>query len=212
MSTITAIRKGKRNEKRLNLYLDGKFVFSLKEDEAAREKLTVGLELTGERLQTLMESLKQVRCLNAAYRYLGYRPRSEAELRDRLQRRGFPHPHIETTLERLREQGLAHDGDFAKFWVENRSAFSPRSKSLARSELRKKGVKEEVIREAIGELDETEAAYNAAQGKARRLAALEFPEFRQRLGDFLRRRGFGYDIINRTVKKVWEERNNSDKQ
>jgi regulatory protein len=207
MSTITALTKGKRHEKRLNLFLDGKFVFSIEEDEAAREKLSVGLELTVERFEVLMESLKQSRCLNAAYRYLSYRPRSEAELKERLHRRGFPQSHIETAVARLKEQGLMHDGDFAKFWAENRTTFSPRSRSLTRSELRKKGVPDDAIKDAITEIDETEAAYRAAQGRARRLAALEYPEFRQRLGDFLRRRGFGYDVINRTVKKVWQERN-----
>jgi len=206
MSTITALRTGKRAAERVNLFLDGRFAFSLERDEVARERLKVGLELSGQRLQELTDAMKLNRCLNAAYRYLSYRPRSEAELRLRLQRRGFPAEHIEAVMAKLREQGLLNDEEFARFWVENRAAFRPRSRGLTRSELRKKGVSEEAIHQAVSEMDEPEAAYRAALGKTRRLSGLEYPEFRQRLGEFLRRRGFTYETIDRAVKRAWEER------
>ena len=77
---------------------------------------------------------------------------------------------------------------------------------MTRSELRKKGVTEDAISQAVGEIDEVESAYRAAVIKARRLSRLDYPEFRQRLGEFLRRRGFTYDIINRTVRRVWQEK------
>jgi regulatory protein len=206
MSTITALKTGKRDEKKVNLFLDGRFAFSVEKEAALNEGLKVGLELTGVRLDALMRTLKQSRCLDAAYRYLAYRPRSEAELKERLARRGFLPEDIETALARLREQGFTNDVEFARFWAENRSTFSPRSRTLTHSELRKKGVADDIIREAVGEIDETESAYRAAQTRIRRLEGLEYTEFRQRLGDFLRRRGFGYDIISRTVKMVWQEK------
>ena len=206
MSTITALRTGKRTAERVNLFLDGKFAFSLGKDEIVRERLKVGLELSGERLSELTNAMKVSRCLNAAYRYLSYRPRSESELRTRLQRRGFPPEQVEEVMGKLKEQGLLNDEEFARFWVENRATFRPRSRGLTRSELRKKGVPEEAIRQAVSEMDETEAAHRAALGKTRRLAGLEYPEFRQRLGEFLRRRGFTYETTDRAVKLAWEER------
>jgi regulatory protein len=205
MNTVTALRVGKNTKNRINLFLDGKYAFSLERDKVAQEKLKVGLELSGERLQALMTSLKFSRCLDAAYRYLSYRPRSEAELRERLQRRGFPAEHIEKTLTRLQEQGLLDDLGFARFWAENRATFRPRSRGMTRSELRKKGVAEEVINQAVGEIDEAESAYRAANAKSHRLSRLDYPEFRQRLGEFLRRRGFSYNIISQTIRRVWQE-------
>jgi regulatory protein len=206
MSTITALRTGKRIEKRVNLFLDGKFAFSLEKDKVALEGLKVGLELSGDRLDTLMTSLKLSRCLDAAYRYLSYRPRSETELRERLQRRGFPAEHIEQTLIKLKEQGLLDDLSFARFWAENRATFRPRSRAMTRRELRKKGVTEEVIRQAVGEIDEVESAYRAAVTRTRQLSHLDYLEFRQRLGEFLRRRGFAHYIINQTIRRVWQEK------
>jgi len=205
MSTITALKSGKRNDKKVNLFIDGKFAFSVEKEAVLKEGLEVGGQLSGERLEALLQTLKESRCLDAAYRYLAYRPRSEAEIKERLLKRGFPAAHVSGALTRLREQGLTDDSDFAHFWMENRGTFSPRSRAMMRSELRQKGVANEVIREAIGEIDEAKAAYDAAQKRLRHLHAVEYPEFRQRLGDFLKRRGFGYEIITRTVKRVWEE-------
>jgi regulatory protein len=98
MNTITAIRSSARTRKQVNLYLDGKYAFSLDKSKVANEGLSVGLELSRSRLDELMDSLSYSRCLSAAYRYLSYRPRSESELRDRLQRRGFQLEHIEKKI------------------------------------------------------------------------------------------------------------------
>ena len=192
-------------EKRANLFLDGKFAFSVDKEKVVQEGLKVGLELSSDRLDKLMTSLNLGRCVDAAYRYLSYRPRSEAELRERLQRRGFPMVHIEQALNKLKEQGLLDDVSFARFWAENRATFRPRSRGMTRNELRKKGIAEDIIVQAVSEIDEAESAYRAATAKARRLTRLDYPEFRQRLGEFLRRRGFTYDIISRTVRRVWHE-------
>jgi regulatory protein len=207
MSTITALKTGKRNDKKVNLFIDGKFAFSVEKEAAVKEGLKVGGQLDGERLEVLMQTLKEARCLDAAYRYLAYRSRSEAELKERLLKRGFPLSHVEHALSKLREQGLVNDSEFATFWAENRTRFSPRSHAMVRSELRQKGVMPEVISEAVNTIDESKAAYDAALGRLRRLHGIEYPEFRQRLGDFLKRRGFGYEIINQTVKKIWQENN-----
>jgi len=210
MSTITALRAAKRTTERVNLFLDGRFTFSLEKDDVVRQKLEVGLELSQEKLAELTDAMQMGRCLDAAYRLLGYRPRSESEVRTRLQRRGFPPEHIAAAIGKLKERGLLDDREFARFWVENRAAFRPRSRGLTRSELLKKGVAEDAIRDVVSDMDETDAANRAAAIKARRLSGLEYREFRQRLGDFLRRRGFTYETIDRAVKHAWEERKKED--
>jgi hypothetical protein len=89
MSKITALRAGRGRGKRVNIYLDGKFAFSLEAEVAIREGLRVEQELSTERIKTLSGADNLQRCLNAAALYLSYRPRSEPELRERLRRRGF---------------------------------------------------------------------------------------------------------------------------
>jgi regulatory protein len=208
MKKVTAIRAGRR-AKRVNVFLDGKFNFSLEAELAVKEGLAVGQELAESDIETLAQADISQRCLNAALRYLGYRPRSEAELKERLQKRGFDEASVEAVVAKLKEQGLVDDLAFAQFWQDNRQSFSPRSQRLTRSELRQKGVASDIIDQVLAEVSDEESAYRAAQAKARRLPRSDYQSFRRRLGGYLKRRGFGYGVITHTVERVWQGAENS---
>jgi regulatory protein len=205
MSKITGLKAGKSREKRVNVFLDGKPALDVLAEVVLKEGLKVGQELSEMRLEALANSDHYQRCLNAAVRYLGYRPRSEAEIRQRLLKRGFDSDATEKALARLKEQGLVDDAAFARFWKDNRESFSPRSRRLTGLELRRKGLAGDIIESVVGEIDESDSAYRAALVKARRLPLSDYQLFRRRLGVYLGRRGFGYDIINETVARVWKE-------
>ena len=146
------------------------------------------------------------RCLNAAVHYLSYRPRSEFELRERLHQRGFDGDSVEVVLAKLKEQGLVDDAAFAQFWKDNRESFSPRSQWLTKLELRRKGVASNIIDEVVDTIDDEDSAYRAALSKARHLPRSDYQGFRRRLGEYLKRRGFSYRVINHTVERIWQER------
>jgi regulatory protein len=202
---VTALRSGKGRRKRVNVYLDSKFAFSLEAEVVLTEGLKVGQELSDEQISALAKADNFQRCLNAALHYLSYRPRSESELRERLYRRNFDEESIGRVVARLEELGLVDDMEFAQFWQDNRQAFSPRSSSLTRLELRRKGVAEEVISQVVTPASDGEGAYRAALSKARRLPVSDYQSFRRRLGEYLRRRGFSYEVINNTVQQLWQE-------
>jgi regulatory protein len=138
-------------------------------------------------------------------RLLSYRPRSEAELRQRLARRGAPADLADEAISRLRELGLVDDAAFARAWVEGRSRLSPRSRRLLRRELQAKGIEGEAAREALVPLDDEDAALRAAERRAGAMRGLPYPEFRRRLGDFLRRRGFDPATVRRTAERLWQD-------
>ena len=204
MKKVTAISAGRRQGKRVNVFLDGKFAFSLEAEVAVKEGLQVGQELSEGDIEALARSDLFHRCLGAAIHYLGYRPRSEAELRERLHRRGFDGDKVEATLAKLREQGLVNDLAFAQFWKDNRQSFSPRSQWLTRSELRQKGVADDIIDQVVADVDDEDSAYRAAMSRARSLPLSDYQSFRRRLGEHLKRRGFGYRVISHTVEQVWQ--------
>jgi regulatory protein len=145
------------------------------------------------------------RCLDAASRYLGYRPRSVFEVKTRLRQRGFDQPTIEAVLRELGRNGSLDDLAFASFWRDNRQSFSPRSGLLLGRELRAKGVAKGVVTEVVSGLDEEDSAYRAAVKRATRLDRTDFTDFRARLTPFLRRRGFSYQVIERAVRRLWDE-------
>jgi len=203
---ITSLKSGRGRDKKVNISLDGKPALNLLAETALKEKLEVGQELSESRMEALAGLDRAQRCLNAAFRYLAYRPRSEAEIRQRLLRRGFDNATADNALARLKERGLVDDASFARFWKDNRESFSPRSRRLTGLELRRKGLPADVIDSVVREIDETDCAYRAASAKAGRLPLSDYQLFRRRLGAYLGRRGFDYDIIKETVHRLWKER------
>ena len=211
MRKITALQARKGRRKRVNIFLDGEFAFSLEADVAVKEGLRINQELSPERIKEILSANNYRRCYDAAALFISFRPRSEPELRDRLNKRNFPVESIDAVVARMKEQGLVNDTEFAKFWTENRDSFSPRSQWLTGMELRRKGVSEEIIQQAVGILDDEDSAYRAAYKKARNLPRHDYQSFRRRLGDHLQRRGFGYGVINATVKRLWNELDSESK-
>jgi regulatory protein len=148
-------------------------------------------------------------CLDAAYYYLSYRPRSEGEIRQWLQRRGFNAEAIEKTIAKLREQNLSDDFAFAQFWKENRLSFRPKSKRLLQEELRNKKVPAEIIEQVTEDVDDEELAYKVGSSRMPALAHLDYPDFYRRLSNYLRYRGFGYEVIRDVAARLWREKQNS---
>lgn len=207
VTRISAIRAGRGRRKRLNIFLDGRFAFSLEAEVAAKEGLQVGQELSSRQIELLQGSDRFHRCLSAALHYLSYRPRSESELRERLGQRNFDADTINAVLARLKEQGLVDDASFSEFWRDNRQSFSPRSQWLTRLELRQKGVSNDIIDQVTSSIDDEDSAYQAALLKTHGLLPSDYQSFRRRLGGYLKRRGFGYGVINHTMERVWQEVN-----
>lgn len=209
MAKITALRFGKGRSKKVNVSLDGRHAFNLELDVAIKERLKVGQEISAGQVEALKKAGYQQRCYNAAARLLGYRPRSEHEMKQRLNQHGFDKDTIGEVLARLKEQGLVDDGNFARFWRDNRQSFSPRSQWLIRIELRQKGVPDEIINQVVSSIDDADNAYRTAKKKADSLTITNYQDFRRRLGEYLKRRGFNYSVIIKTIERLWQEREES---
>lgn len=202
MARITAL---KRNKGKVNIFLDGELAFSLSAALVSAEGLRAEQELTGEEVNVLLQRDRFQSGLNSAARYLALRPRSDAELRSKLQSHGCDLPTQNRVIETLKAQGLLDDRAFAAYWTENRDSFNPRSRSLTRLELQKKGVAKEVIEKAVGIIEDDDSAYRAASRHVKSMRWSDREQFRRRLGSYLERRGFGYAVINNTLQKIWKE-------
>jgi regulatory protein len=201
---ITALVAQKRNKERVNVYIDGEFAFGLALIEAL--KLHKGQTLTDEEIDRL-KALDEVEVAHErALNLLSYRPRSTDEVRRKLQESNkFSENAVDKALEKLERAGLLDDEAFARYWVENRERFSPRSARALRHELRQKGVSDRVVEDAVTSLDEEDAAYRAAQAKLSRYANAEEDEFRKKLGGYLSRRGFSYGTVRDVLDRIWNE-------
>jgi regulatory protein len=204
---ITALRPTKRDPDRIAVDLDGSFAFALPATLVAEERIDVGDLLDVDRVSALLAADQASRATEAALVFLGYRPRSEKEVRDRLRRGGYQQEAIEHAITRLHEWRYLDDADFARRWVENRTAHRPRGKRLLQQELRHKGIDGETARDAIDEadLDETGAAEALARRRLPAYAGDDPAAIRRRLGAYLARRGYGYDVIRLALDRALGE-------
>jgi regulatory protein len=145
-------------------------------------------------------------CLDSAYYYLSYRPRSEGEIRQWLHKRGFASEVAEAAITKLREQNFSDDLAFAQFWKDNRLSFRPKSKRLIERELREKKIEAEIIEQVTNDIDDEEIAYKLGSGRLPALAHLDYPHFCRRLSSYLAYRGFSYQVIKRTASLLWQEK------
>jgi regulatory protein len=207
---ITALEPQAHQPDRWNLSIDGAFAFGLDGAVVVREGLGIGLELSRVDMERLRALAQEHDLFSAALRFLAPRPRSRAEVRRRLLR---PRPQreppataaVERVLGQLEHAGYLNDEEFAAFWVENRERFSPRSARALGMELRQRGVARETVDAATSpELDE-ERALAAGRTRLRTMGGLDFQRFRERMGAFLVRRGFGYEVSGRAVRQLWAE-------
>ncbi len=197
MATITALTKQKRNPNRVNVYLDGEFAFGLAAFTAV--SLRVGQNLTEAEIEKLQIADLQETAKQAAIRFIEQRPRSTAEVRRKLRQKGFDKAVIDHVIERLQAVELLDDLAFARYWVEQRETFKPRSRMALRQELQQKGVSRAIIDEAIAPVDELASARRLAQKQAPRWQNLEEEAFQAKMAGYLRRRGFSYDVIKEII-------------
>jgi regulatory protein len=202
MNIITDITAQKRNKGRLNLFIDGRYAFSLALEAAAG--LKIGQPLSEAEIAGLKTADTYAQAKNDAVRLISYRPRSVREVTQKLVQKGYDDLVIERVVQHLQEVELLNDRAFADYWVEQRLTFKPRSRLALQHELRGKGVDRRVIETAVADIDEEEAAHQAIAAKLWQWRDLPQEQFEQKAGQYLQRRGFGYDIIRPVLHKAWQ--------
>lgn len=203
MQKITAITAQRRNKERVNIHLDGEYAFSLAMITAAY--LRTGQTLDAEKIEQLQQEDGYERGKDAAMNLITYRPRSEREIEQKLRQKKFEPNTIERVLTRLRELDLVNDAAFARYWIDQRETFKPRSRMALRQELQQKGISREIVDELLEEIDENTAAFRAVEKKALRWRSLPEDEYRRKVTGFLQRRGFHYGIVRDVLDQLDEQ-------
>ncbi len=147
-----------------------------------------------------------------ALRFLSYRPRSEKEVRENLQKKKASDSIIQLVIKKLKEQKFLNDDEFTKWWIEQRTLVKPSGKRLIKIELKKKGIDKELIDEIFDGFenivhDELEMARKLVERKINKYKGLDRQKIYQRLGGFLSRRGFDYDTIKKAIDEFISKEN-----
>lgn len=137
-------------------------------------------------------------------RLLTVRARTRAELAEKLTTKGFPDAVVDSVLGRLADVGLVDDEDFAEQWVRSRQVNAGKGKRALATELRTKGVDDEVISAALADIDPDSERARAAQFVADKLRRERLTDddtkIARRLVGMLARRGYNQSMAFDVVK------------
>jgi regulatory protein len=135
------------------------------------------------------------------------RARSRSELAGKLAAKGVPDDVADRLLSRFEEVGLIDDEAFARSWVQSRQAGKGLARRALAQELRRKGVDDEVVRDALDEVDpddEVEAARMLVRRKLRSVARVDHATAVRRLSGMLARKGYPAGVAFRVVREELE--------
>lgn len=146
------------------------------------------------------ESVARTICLNK----LTAQPRTRAELAEMLARKLVPDDVATRVLDRFEEVGLVDDRAFARSWIESRQAGRGLARRALAQELSRKGVDDQVAREALDELDsdaEENAARQLVRRKVRTMSRLDHQARVRRLTGMLARKGYPPGLAVKVVRE-----------
>ena len=151
--------------------------------------------------EKILDFDQKTRALNQAYNLLGIRPRSKAEIKERLSQKHDPDV-VDEIIEKLEKKKLLSDAEFSRFWATAASRKLKSSRQI-RFELYQKKVPEKDINEVLDTISEEQEIAKAqklvekVQGRYEKLS--EF-ERKQKLQNLLLRKGYSWDIVKEIIK------------
>jgi len=201
--TVTALAVQKRSPRRVNVFIDDVYRFSLSVDTAAC--LSQGSVLTDDQAAALVAEEAITRAVDTAAQFLGVRPRSTAEVTRRLADKDTPPAVIAAAIARLTALGYLDDAQFAAFWVRERLSNRPISPRALRYELRQKGLDSETIDAALADLNAADAADRAVEQSVKRLRGKPLSVVQPQVINQLARRGFSYRQVKDAFARLLTE-------
>lgn len=208
--TVTAIRAQAGDAERVAVFLDGAFAFGLAAEIALRAGLRKGRSLSAHEQRELLVAEQQGRARAAALELLSRQPRTRAEVRRRLERKGFDATSIEHAVARMTELGYLDDAAYAHTFVRDRLQTRGYGPRRIRAELLRRGLDAAIVTAALraqtSEDDVRAAARQQAAARWRRLAHEDDPRRRRKkLYDFLARRGYDPEVIREVCDPLERE-------
>lgn len=195
---ITKISPAVKTEGRYNVFVDGKYSFSLDEVQLAALTIKKGDELDEQQLDQLKSESSFGKNYIRALDLVSRRPRSQREIRDYAFRKQWTKANTDRVIDRLLERGYLDDAKFAEIFVRSRANLRNYSTRRMKLELQKKGISSDIIDQVLSEsddFDENVALKNLIAKKQNRY------DDEQKLIAYLARQGFNYDSIRMALNQ-----------
>ncbi len=202
MTEITAF-KSQKSGNRVNVYIDGQFGFGIDLENFVVLGLRVGQVLSEERINEIVKKAEQQKTYDKLLRFATIRPRSEKEINSWFIRKKVYTSLRPELFDRLKRLELVDDYKFTEWWVNQRLQFKNKSKKDIKNELLVKGIAKDIIDDVLhnNPVDEFDAARKEIEKRAYRWGMFDTKTAQKKKIELLLRKGFGWDIVEKVVKK-----------
>jgi regulatory protein len=198
MPLVTRVRERRG---RVRVFIDDEFWAEIDANVASERGIFEGAEPSPEELDVARVEGEKALAMSRALNLLGYRPRSEKEIRDRLRRFGHSDEAVEAVVARLRDLEYLDDEEFARVMAREKARkYGPRRVAM---ELRRAGVGHEATEEAVEEEFGGRSEFDdAREAASRRYNTGERSDAEaRRVYGFLTRRGYSATVCSEVAKE-----------
>lgn len=199
MKTITDIKPQVKTPTRYSIYLDNQFYCGLELETVMRHRLKVGQVIDPDELDAIQLDSERVKALDKALTFVSRSKKTKKELRDYLAKKGYTEQTVDNVLSKMEDYRFIADDDYSLDYVKSYS--KSKGKRLIEMELRRKGISDRDMREAIESIgDETESAVKVAEKYLKNKQKTK--ENILKCYKYLLSKGFDYETAKSAVGKL----------
>lgn len=204
MNIITKIEAQKKNQERVNIYVDDEFFMAIFKELVFTFNLKKGDTIDKDNLESILRNEMFIKAKNKALNILSKADQSENKIKEKLST-DFEEDVIEDVLEFLRKYNFINDELLAQKIVNTNINLNKCGKNKIKQNLYNKGINRETISEAINDIDydtEFENAMYLAKKRYERVKNEDKRKIYQKISQHLAYKGFNYEIIKRVLNKI----------
>lgn len=204
MAIITKIEQQKKNEDRVNIYVNDEFFTAIFKELVFTFNLKKGDEIDEEHLKSILSDEMYLKAKNKALNILSKADQAEKKIREKLST-DFEEDTINRVIEFLKKNNFINDNLLAQKIVNTNLNLNKCGKNRIKQNLYNKGLDESAINEAMSDIDsdaEFDNAMYLAKKRYERVKNEDKRKVYQKLSQHLAYKGFNYDIIKRVLNKL----------
>ncbi|PJI09636.1 MULTISPECIES: recombination regulator RecX [Clostridium] len=209
-NAITKIEVQKKKKDRVNVYVDGEYSFSCSSELVYINGLKKGKIIDMNYLEGLIEEDNYLYAKSKALTFIEKTFKTENEIEVKLQKYNFNDKIIRRVIEFLRDYKFVDDSKYAEVYIKEKA--KKYGKSKIRYELKRKGIKDNIIDEKLNEYHDNDEAYvegmrKMAIKKYNSLIRVEEDKFKikRKVGSYLLGRGYSWNEIGEVLKEIFVE-------
>ena len=204
MAIITKIEQQKKNEDRVNIYVNDEFFTAFFKELVFTFNLKKGDEIDEKYLKSILSDEMYLKAKNKALNILSKADQAEKKIREKLST-DFEEDTINRVIEFLKKNNFINDNLLAQKIVNTNLNLNKCGKNRIKQNLYNKGLDESAINEAMSDIDsdaEFDNAMYLAKKRYERVKNEDKRKVYQKLSQHLAYKGFNYDIIKRVLNKL----------